>query len=559
MTDTAMYTEEWHTLPWDKYQRNVFRLQQRIYRAERRGDPKQVHNLQRLLLRSWSARCLAVRRVTQDNRGKRTPGVDGVASLDPPFRLQLAKGLRHLAHWTTDPIRRTYIPKANKGEYRPLGIATLRDRAMQTLVKLALEPEWEARFEPNSYGFRPGRSIHDAIEAIFKRIHRKPRAALDADIAACFDKIAHQPLLEKLNTIQPVDRLVRQWLKAGILDKDNFSFPEAGVPQGGSVSPLLANIALHGMEAALVNNYPPRGQPAVIRYADDWVALHENQTTLIELKSQAETWLAEIGLTLNLNKTRLTHTLNESQGQAGFDFLGFSIRQYRVGKYRTRTYSGKAGFKTLIKPSKKATQRHLHKVRQIIRQYRGAPQSALIAALNPVIRGWANNYRTCVAKKAFYRLDYVVDHMLLKWATYRHWHKTRWWCRNRYWQRKDGRLVFTDGRYVLAHYGDTPIVRHVKVRGNKSPFDGDWLYWASRLGRDPTKPKQVVRLLKQQQGKCARCGLCFMTEDVMEVHHIDGNRQNYRSDNLALLHGHCHDKVHGQGANDKVPYDRGAV
>jgi RNA-directed DNA polymerase len=233
MTDVAKHTEDWQTIPWKAFQRNVYRLQKRIYQAERRGDRKQVHNLQRLLMRSWSARCLAVRQVTQDNRGKRTVGVDGIAALPPKQRLKYALRLVKLPIKVA-PVRRVYIPKpSNPDECRPLGIPTMYDRAAQALVKLALEPQWEACFEANSYGFRPGRGAHDAIEAIFKAIERKPKYVLDADIEKCFDRINHEQLLAKLRSIQPITRLVRAWLKAGIVDGNEMLFPEAGTPQGG--------------------------------------------------------------------------------------------------------------------------------------------------------------------------------------------------------------------------------------------------------------------------------------------------------------------------------------
>jgi RNA-directed DNA polymerase len=545
MTDVKSRTEDWKTLPWRNIQRNVFRLQQRIYQAKRRGDYKQVHNLQRLLLCSWSARCLAVRRVTQDNRGKRTPGVDGVANLTPKQRMALVGELKGMSHWQADLIRRTYIAKRGSTELRGLGIPTMRERAMQALARMALEPEWEAKFEPNSYGFRPGRSAHDAIEAIFNHIRLKPKYALETDIEKCFDKIDRNALLEKLNTIQPIKRLVRGWLKAGIVDGDKILFPEAGTPQGGVVSPLLCNMALHGFEEALTS-VSKRYRIAVIRYADDLVVLCEDLETLLKVKQKAEAWLAEMGLRLKPSKTRLTHTLKEHEGNVGFDFLGFNVRQYRVGRYHTRTYRGKAGFKTLIKPSDKACQRHLQEMREVIRQHKGAPQAALIKVLNLKIRGWAQYYSACVAKKTFDRMDAQIFRKLYRWARFRHPRKTGGWSVKRYWKRKGERMNFGDGTAWLVKYADTPIKRHVKIRGDKSPYDGDWPYWVQRLGRDPTKPLRVVRLSKRDKGRCLLCGLRFRVEDVMEVHHWDGNRTNNRYRNLVLLHGHCHDEIHGK-------------
>ena len=285
----------------------------------------------------------------------------------------------------------------------------------------------------------------------------------------------------------------------------------------------------------------------VVRYADDLLVLHEDMDTLLKLTGQAENWLSEIGLQFKASKTRFCHTLEEREGQAGFDFLGFTVRQYRVGKHRTHTYRGKPGFKTIIKPSQKAQKRHLAKIREIIRKHRGHAQAALIAELNPVIRGWANYYQTCVAKKTFSRADAQTYQKLARWAAFRHPDKGAKWRYLRYWKRTKGRIDFSDGAAILAKHADTKIQRHIKVRGSKSPFDGDWLYWSARLGRDPSRPPKIVKLLKQQEGKCLYCGLCFMAEDVLEIHHRDQNRANYAYSNLALLHGHCHDQSHSDG------------
>jgi len=411
---------------------------------------------------------------------------------------------------------------------------------METLVKLALEPEWEAKFEPNSYGFRPGRSTHDAIEAIFNHIRLKPKYVYDTDIEKCFDNIDWQALLTKLNAIQPIARLVRLWLKAGIVDKGEMLFPEAGTPQGSPLSPLLCNVALHGLEEALE-------KVAVIRYADDLVIICEDLETLLKAKERADEWLAEVGLRLKPSKSRVTHTLEEYEGNVGFDFLGFQVRQYPVGKYRTRTYRGKPGFKTLIKPSPKAIKRHQQQIWDIVRKHRGNAQEALIAELNPVIWGWALYHRTGVAKRVFTEVDMWIFERLTWWARRRHPHKSWDWRYRRYWRKQKGRVSFSDGDSTLVRHEDTPIKRHIKVRGDKSPYDGDWPYWMQRLGRDPTKPIRVTRLFKRQEGRCVWCGSRFTAEDIVEVHHRDENRSNNRYKNLVLLHGHCHDQIHGGG------------
>ena len=274
MSTAATPVYEWKNLPWRKIEREVFKLQTRIYQASRRDDIEAVHKLQRLLMKSWSAKCLAVRRVTQDNQGKKTAGVDGVRSLTPQQRLDLAGTLE--VEQKAEPTRRVWIPKPGKTEKRPLGIPTLSNRAAQALVKLALQPEWEARFEPNSYGFRPGRSCHDAVGAIFSSIRIQPKFVLDADIAKCFDRIDHRALLHKLATFPSLRRAIKGWLKAGVVDDGELFPTDEGTPQGGVVSPLLANIALHGLEEAITKAYPRHQEakgvfqrPTVVRYADD--------------------------------------------------------------------------------------------------------------------------------------------------------------------------------------------------------------------------------------------------------------------------------------------------
>jgi RNA-directed DNA polymerase len=281
-TQSQQLMVEWHSINWRKLEHKVYKLQKRIYQASVRGDVKAYRRLQKTLMKSWSARALAVRRVTQDNQGKKTAGVDGVKSLTPKQRLDLTGNLNLGSK--ISPTRRVWIPKPRTKEKRPLGIPTMKDRALQALVKMALEPEWEARFEPNSYGFRPGRSCHDAIEAIYKSIHCKSKFVLDADIAKCFDRINHEALLIKLNTFPTICRQIRAWLKAGGMDSKQLFPTSEGTPQGGVISPLLANIALHGMEERIkqfADTLPTKGgfgkrdnrkSLILIRYADDFVS-----------------------------------------------------------------------------------------------------------------------------------------------------------------------------------------------------------------------------------------------------------------------------------------------
>jgi RNA-directed DNA polymerase len=513
-----------------------------------------VKSLQRLLLRSTSAKMLAVRRVTQDNQGQKTPGVDGVAALEPEERCSLVRVL-NLGR-QAQPVRRVWIPKPGTEEKRPLGIPTMSDRAAQALVKLALEPQWEARFEPNSYGFRPGRSCHDAIEAIFQEIRYKAKYVLDADIAKCFDRIGHQSLLDKTDTFPLLRRVIKGWLKAGMMDGGQLFPTEAGTPQGGVLSPLLANIALHGLEEVVATAFPKtrrvagkteRWTPAVIRYADDFVVLHPDLGVIRHCKEVIEGWLRGMGLELKPSKTSISHTREDHEGKVGFDFLGFTVRQFRVGKHHTgKNGHGKPlGFKTLIKPSERKIKVHHDQLKKMIRTMRMAPQKVLIARLNPVIRGWANYFRTAVSKAAFSTLDDRLYSILRSWAHRRHPNKPVRWVVARYWRLP--RWDFGTKDAVLNRHARTRIVRHVKVKGVKSPFDGDWLYWASRWGYYPEINPALARMLKEQRGRCACCKRLFLPrDDLIERHHKDGDRTNNKRSNFELLHRHCHDAVHRQ-------------
>ena len=564
-TDSQKNTVEWSQIDWRKAERYVYKLQTRIYAASRQGDKRKARKLQRTLMRSWSNRVLAVRRVTQDNTGKNTAGVDGIKSLSPVARFKLVGQLKLTG--LSKPTRRVWIPKPGKSEKRPLGIPTMNDRALQGVVKAALEPEWEAQFEPNSYGFRPGRSCHDALTQIKNCLVHKAKYVLDADIAQCFDRINHNRLLTKLGLQGKVRRQIAAWLESGVIDRGVFTAKSEGTPQGGVISPLLANVALHGMEQQILKRFPRMTKnsretwfhkkgtdfntPNIIRYADDFVIMHEDKSVIEGCREIISEWLKDIGLELKPEKTRLTHTLNcglSEDGNAGFDFLGHHIQQYPAGKHRAIKNTD---FVLLITPTKKASKGHQEIIKGIILKHRSSPQVALIKELNPVIRGWANYYANSDIKtvRESSRQDYLTYLKLRRWAKRR--------CKNsikaghtKYWHSQGGKnWVFStrEGanplRLQLHSDVECSSTSYVKVKGDKSPYDGDLVYWSIRMGKHPEMPNREAYLLKQQRGKCTHCGLTFREGDLLEVDHIKpislGGKDEWK--NLQLLHRHCHD------------------
>ena len=548
----------WNTLPWTKIQRKVHKLQKRIYRAASRGNYILAKGLQRILLKSYYAKLLAVRQVTQLNTGKKTAGVDGIKSISPQERLTSARNLK-LTH-KAKSVRRVWIPKPGRQERRPLGIPTMQDRARQALAKMALEPYWEALFEGTSYGFRPGRSTHDAVARIYLVINKKPNYVLDADISKCFDKIDHKYLLSKLQCPKSAKEQIRAWLKAGVMDKGADEKPVAGTPQGGVISPLLANIALDGMIREVKAQFPKQEFAQtpirIIRYADDFVVLHPMLEAVKKAKSAIKAWLKPVGLELKPEKTRICHTLNpikvEESGltvEPGFDFLGFNIRQYPAGKHKSGKSGGRInrllGFKTLIKPSKKAIIAHHVALKEVIKRDQTAPQSGLIGNLNPIIRGWSNYYSGGSAKETFSSEDNILWQMLRAWIVRRCGKTSRQKMLKYYRTGRHGKWTFStpDGLTLWKH-AEVEIKRHTLVKPDKSPYDGDWVYWSTRRGKDIETPTRVAKLLKKQKGKCLHCGLYFNSSDLLEVDHIiprsKGGKNEYK--NLQLLHRHCHDE-----------------
>jgi RNA-directed DNA polymerase len=366
----------WDRVDWGQAEGHVRRLRRRIFAASQAGDLKKVRNLQKLMLRSRSNALVSVRRVTEVNAGRRTAGVDGRVVLASWEKAELADWVQHgAAAWSPRPVRRVYVPKGN-GRRRPLGIPVIADRALQALSAAALEPEWEARFEPRSYGFRPGRGCHDAIVAIHTTASRQDAKrlwALDADLEAAFDRLSHDHILASLGTF-PARGLVRRWLKAGVIEDGRFAPTGEGTPQGGVISPCLMNVALHGMEEAAGVRYwegatlrAVPGTPVLVRYADDVLALCHTREQAEHVKQRLARWLEPRGLVFNEAKTRITHL------DQGVDFLGFEIRRYRG--------------KLLTKPSKDALRRIRKRLSQEVTALRGANADAVIARLNPIITG----------------------------------------------------------------------------------------------------------------------------------------------------------------------------
>ena len=418
-----------NSLPWRSLEQQVVRAQKQIAQASLRGDRQALYDLQRRLMESEAARLLAVRRVAEENQGKNTAGIDGIKSLGPEERLAMAAAI-HPGNWNYQPpmpIRRVWVPKPGTAERRPIAILAMIDRCKQALVKLALEPEWEVRFEAHSYGFRPGLGAHDAIATLVVAIERHPMFVFDADIEAAFDHINQAALLDKLQTYPALKQIITTWLRAGVLDGEIYSPSLTGIAQGGVLSPLLMNIALHGMEAVATEGAAVERageRPLLVRYADDFVILHPDLRELQQAVRRVKHWLARMGLHLHDGKTRITHTLIPYQGQAGFDFVGFNIRQEQASR-----------IKTIIAPSQEANRRHLAAIDQRLQQLQTAPQARVIEELNPLIVGWVSYYNGVVPAAAMSRYDALIEQRLLNWAGKRHPGKERDWLFNRYWQR----------------------------------------------------------------------------------------------------------------------------
>lgn len=539
----------WHAIDWETCHRRVRGLQVRIAKAAKEQQWRRVKCLQRLLVRSFSAKALAVKRVTE-NRGKKTPGIDGKTWSTPTCKWE-AIGRLQRRGYKPRPLRRVYIPKAN-GKSRPLGIPTMRDRAMQALYLLALEPISETTADRNSYGFRPHRSTADAIEQLFVNLGRRNSATwvLEGDIKGCFDNISHDWLVANV----PLDSgIVRKWLKAGYMESGLLSPTEAGTPQGGIISPVLANLALDGLETVLESHFGKKNTKAsygtkvnYVRYADDFVITGISKELLErEVLPVVQSFMAARGLELSTEKTLITHV------EDGFDFLGQNIRKY--------------GDKLLIKPSHGNLSSFLEKVRAVVKGNKTVPAWVLVDLLNPMIRGWANYHRHVVAKDTFNYVDYRIWRLLWQWSKRRHLNRRKRWVKEKYFKRFGNRAWVFSGIYpggkraALVYATDTRIQRHTKIRSDANPYDpADETYFEKRIdyawSRSEYGKRKVHNLWKRQLGRCPMCKQFITFETGWNTHHVHERHKGGSDElvNLVLLHPNCHRQFHNRAAGSST-------
>jgi RNA-directed DNA polymerase len=542
---------EWYAINWQAIHRNVRRLQVRIVQATKESRWGRVRALQRLLTHSYSGKVLAVRRVTENN-GKKTPGVDQEIWDTPEKKTQAVHALKRRGY-RSQPLRRVYIPKSDGKTMRPLGIPTMTDRGQQALHLLALDPVVETTADKNSYGFRQKRSCADALEQCFLALRSaNTQWILEGDIKSCFDKISQGWLLNHV----PLDRVIlKQWLTSGYMDQHVLHETMDGTPQGGIISPALANCALDGLERLLQGKYPTGKRlkslggekPCVnlVRYADDFVITSKSKELLEgEIKPLVEQFLQERGLELSPTKTVITHV------EHGFDFLGQNVRRYPNGKL-------------LIKPSKKNVETFLDGIRRTIKDAHGVSAADLIDQLNPKIRGWANYHRHVVSKHTFGHVDRNIFSSLWQWARRRHPNKSPRWFKPKYFDRRGnrdwsffGETCDDEGRptKVWLYYAkSTPIKRHVKVKGEANPYDPTYeTYFEEREGAHMLETFRGTRTLRylwyEQRGLCTQCNTKITRITGWRLHYcvprVMGGSTG--ATNCVLLHPECHDWVHRQ-------------
>ena len=499
-------SELWKNFNWKKFQKILFRLQRRIYKAVQVGDKRKAQSLQKLILKSQAARFLAIRQVTQLNAGKKTAGIDGKASLTFEERLALANVLsQHHTDWKHQRLREVSIPKKD-GTTRMLKVPTIADRAWQCLAKYALEPAHEATFHARSYGFRTGRSAHDAQKILFLNLKSDAnginKRVIELDIEKCFDRINHSAIMGNLIAPQRLKLGIFRCLKAGT----NVGFPDQGTPQGGVVSPLLANIALNGIES--LHSYKNSGhiyEPS-IRYADDMIIILRPEDDAEVILNRIREFLAARGMKVSERKTKVTATTD------GFDFLGWNFRVQKNGKFRSS-------------PSAENYKAFRKKVKHIVNNSNyGATIKAM--KLAPVVRGWRNYHKFCDmngSRNSLWFMNHRTFTVFNK-ETKQNKHSTR-------------KLI--EQAFPKVPFSEN---KHINVKENKSPYDGDMTYWSERKSK--LYDGHTSKAIKKQSHLCKACGLKFVGEEPIHLHHVDGNHSNWNKKNLVAIHESCHDYIH---------------
>jgi RNA-directed DNA polymerase len=521
----------WIDVNWTSCELKVYNLQCKIFKASKNNSIREVRKLQRELIKMIEAKFIAVRRVSQDNAGKQTPGIDGRIYRSGDDKSKLAKSLVLDGH--SDPIKRVYIPKGTQGELRPLGLPTIRDRSKQMLVTLALEPEWEARFDYNSYGFRPGYSAGDARWMLARQIQNGPKFVLDADIEKCFDNISHDYLMRKLGQSGAIESQILAWLQAKVIEPagENKSLNQdnKGTPQGGIISPLLANVTLNGMEDVV------KGR--LIRYADDFIVLDRDDQTIEQDYNSLVDYFRPMGLSFNDGKTSFGHTMDYYQGRPpGFDFLGFHYRNYHVSKHSgvKNTRGKNQDFITVCRPSNKSVRKHKQIIRTELKRLKSAPIAKVIKQLSKRITGWAEYFSLSQSTKTFTSLDGWLFERIKRWGAKRskgtgHFvvkslSKVKW------------RLsCISNGRTLsLKRYDSFKVKKWVKVKKGASYYDGSPEYYARRLSLTNSKISRMRGVLVKQQYNCAVCKGVLTPVTATVVSEVNGK--------LCFVHDYCQNK-----------------
>ena len=532
LSDEAMLSAQWKSIDWHKAEREVNRLQIRIVKATQQKDYNAVKRLQYLLTHSFYAKALAVKRVVT-NDGRRTPGVDGVLWNTPAKKMAAALSLTD-KRYRARPLRRVYIEKKDKKKKRPLGIPTMYDRAMQALYALALEPVAETTADGKSFGFRKGRCAQDACEYLFNALSRKhisPKWVLEGDIKGCFDHISHDWLLANI----PMDKnILKQFLKAGFIYQRELFPTEEGTPQGGIISPILANMTLDGIEKKLVERFHTNALGKVdsrfknahkvnfVRYADDFVVTAATPELALEAKELIREFLAERGLELSDEKTVVTNI------DDGFDFLGWNFRKYNE--------------KLIIKPSQKAVKAIVSNISDtILRRGKAWQQDVLIMKLNEQIRGWTNYHQSVCASDAFAHLDYVLYELLWRWAKRRHPKKNKWWISTRYWHRVGNRnWVFSTENKELIRVDSTAIVRHTKIKATANPFLDEAYFQKRKFDKGTHRLTGKFKMIwKNQNGLCYHCGMPMDVTEEREIFYLVPKAKAGMEDVRNMRYVHC--------------------